>query len=58
MYYIKIGTKYVMHLTNGIDFTTLHFDNNNFYQTYYSKISKDVIQIGLLQNYQIGEMLG
>lgn len=47
-----------MHLTNGIDFSTLHFDNNNFYQTHYSKMSKDVIQIGLLQHYKIGEMLG
>lgn len=50
---MKVENKNFMHLTNGIDSTTLHFKNNHFYEDFSLKINKDIIQIGFLQNYTV-----
>ncbi len=47
MYYFKKGDNFVMHLTNGTDFSSFHFLTTDFMKYNESLMLKDVVQVNI-----------
>lgn len=45
MYYLPLGSQFLMHLTNGNECSQFYFNDNTFYNYVEQKLKKDVIQL-------------